>query len=212
MNYDRSIVIDNIVKLMKDNHVSQSSLSDIINGHQSRVSECLNGKKDFTLPQIISISNYFNVSIDSLIGGQPKKTVEINSLSDICELLFILSENTDIHISNEYIDGYNLNKDELEYEATFNPELYDLISEDEINDLPTNGTFHVPARKGGLCISFFDNAICNFLSEWSGAISMQKLSNGKTLYNTWKEGVIQINKSKLKKYRYCDKTDCEDSL
>ena len=49
------------------------------------------GKKDFTLRQLIAIADYFHVSLDSLLE-RDTSNIQINSLSDVCNLLFTLYE------------------------------------------------------------------------------------------------------------------------
>lgn len=193
LKYDRGILIDNISKLMNDNDISQSDLANISGTHQSRISECLNGKKDFTLPQIIEISNCFNVSIDALLGRPDSTNYNFDSLSDICSLLFSLSDSIHCHISREYIEEGEAYQDELAYHKTGSIDAY-LNTPSEL--------VSIPATKGDYCIVFEDAKMQAFLEEWSEANHLFKLLNGKTLYDTWKQGVISKYSQILKIYSY----------
>ena len=70
-NYHTDILIQNITKLMKQNNTTQLNLAEYLFMSQSNVSKALSltDKKNFTLEQVIGIANYFNVSIDLLVGN-----------------------------------------------------------------------------------------------------------------------------------------------
>ena len=116
MKYNRDILIQNIKELMKKNNISQSILADAVSETvslaQARVSNCLNDKKsdNFTVEQIVAIADYFNVSVDSLIGikSRQKSFSEI-TLKDVCKIINIIANMKGIKFidiqNNEYIDS-----------------------------------------------------------------------------------------------------------
>lgn len=104
MIYNRNILIENILKLMKDNNSTQHDLAIKLDTYQSRISKCLRGEVDFTIPQLVSIADFYNVSLDSLIDDSSDKERSINSLSDLYSLLFSIFDNLKCHISNESVD------------------------------------------------------------------------------------------------------------
>lgn len=59
---------ENLKQLMKDNNVNQPKLSTDINVAQSAISAWLNGKKEPSINSLWLLADYFNVSIDELIG------------------------------------------------------------------------------------------------------------------------------------------------
>lgn len=65
-NLDKDILIQNIKQLMKEHDVTQPMLADDLHIGQPSISKCLNGKQSISIDLIFSISQYFNVSIDSL--------------------------------------------------------------------------------------------------------------------------------------------------
>ena len=59
---------ENLKQLMKDNNVNQPKLSTDINVAQSAISAWLNGKKEPSINSLWLLADYFNVSIDELVG------------------------------------------------------------------------------------------------------------------------------------------------
>lgn len=90
--YNRTIITNNILKLMDEHHITQSDLAKIANTHQSRISKCLNGEGDFTLPQLVAIASCYNQSLDTLLGMNPKKAQSKEmSLRDVCKAINLLA-------------------------------------------------------------------------------------------------------------------------
>lgn len=110
-NYD--IIIKNINNLMKDNSVTQNMLSQNTGISQPQISKALseNNKAQFTLEQIVRISEYFKVSIDSLIGKEEKKTKKRITNKEICIFLKELIENKLISIIELNIDETEFRRD-----------------------------------------------------------------------------------------------------
>lgn len=71
-NYNTDILIENILKLMEHNSITQKQLGEILGMSQPNISKALNpnDKKNFTLDQVAGISKHFKISIDSLIGNR----------------------------------------------------------------------------------------------------------------------------------------------
>lgn len=96
--YNRKKTIERIKSLLKDNHITQDYLAEILDTYSSRVSDCMRNKKDFTTDQLFTIARHFNVSLDYLLGLNEDTAIaetkpdnqEISCLSDAIELLFKL--------------------------------------------------------------------------------------------------------------------------
>ena len=76
-NIDFNILKRNVIKLMEDNRTTQKMLAEELGVKQPTVSKCLSLDDDshrFTLEQVCIISQYFDVSLDSLIGTPKPKS------------------------------------------------------------------------------------------------------------------------------------------
>lgn len=91
-NYDINILKRNIKKLMKEKNITQKELAQKIGCEQPRVHSALdtNSSACFTIPQLVSISYYYDISIDKLIGLDTVKKAQAKEISmdDICTKLF----------------------------------------------------------------------------------------------------------------------------
>lgn len=206
MKYDRAILVDNINILINDNNITQSDLAKIIGTHQSRLSECLNKKKDFTLPQVVAIADYFKISIDDLLN-RPSRTISApDTLSELCEYFFALTDTLDFDISYQDVK-------------------FDKISADSRNKLTRDdnklthyeikGMFYDkkhPLHYSVLSLSLINEPFLAFLDEWQSARSLLKFSNGFELYETWKKGILAKYKNNLKTYQYRTETQYIDEL
>ncbi|MDE6789624.1 MAG: helix-turn-helix domain-containing protein [Ruminococcus sp.] len=69
---------ENIRMLMEKNNMTQQKLAEITGMTQANISKALNHneKKRFTLDQVYRISQYFEVSIDSLVGNPSEKLAD----------------------------------------------------------------------------------------------------------------------------------------
>lgn len=107
--YDNQIVINNISILMKDKGVTQAELAKGIGVSQSRISDCLSGKRDFTLSQFVDIANFFETSTDKLLGFTPVTAkADEATLADVLQKLFDIDRIIGINIYEEleeYVDG-----------------------------------------------------------------------------------------------------------
>ena len=61
-------IMENLKKLMEKNNVNQPKLSCDICISQSAISDWLNGKKEPSISSLWLLADYFNVSVDELIG------------------------------------------------------------------------------------------------------------------------------------------------
>lgn len=57
--------------LCKSNHVTRAELSRELHITRSAMSQKMTGKSMFTLRQIRKVADYFDVSVDSLLGRAP---------------------------------------------------------------------------------------------------------------------------------------------
>lgn len=57
--------------LCKSNHVTCAELSRELHITRSAMSQKMTGKSVFTLRQICKVADYFDVSVDSLLGREP---------------------------------------------------------------------------------------------------------------------------------------------
>lgn len=122
MDYDIKIMINNIIALMENHHVTQNDLAEILHTHQSRISKCLKCEGYFTITQLVTIASHFNVSVDSLLeikkeNSEIKKQPE--TYADVFQMLFSLNDFFDMHV--EYGDFYKHDDESLRtYAIHFN--------------------------------------------------------------------------------------------
>jgi len=71
----QTIVADGAAKaidlLCESNHVTRAELSRVLHITRSAMSQKMTGKSVFTLSQIRKVADYFDVSVDSLLGREP---------------------------------------------------------------------------------------------------------------------------------------------
>lgn len=209
MNYDKDILIKNINIIMKDNGISQGDLARITGTYQSRISECLKGKKDFTLQQIISIADYFKVSIDLLLGRQERTAQDFKCMTDLIKLFFTLSENTDSSLRYE-----DIGDEHFYFRESENKELVETLSDLSNYDLHDDGEgiTTITTKKKNYYLSFTNKTLNKFFEEWYNAQKILNFTNGETLYNTWKNGILEKFKNNYKIYGYKTKTEYQYSL
>ena len=56
---------------MRANHVTQRELADSVGMSEQALSNKLRGLKNFTLRDVSRIADFFDVSVDSLLGREP---------------------------------------------------------------------------------------------------------------------------------------------
>lgn len=101
--YDINILKNNIRNIMKENHITQTELSERTGIDQPRISTVLSGKTSecFTVPQLVNISVALKVSVDTLLGLKPpEKSKQELCMSDVCSKLFSIDEIIDIKIGS----------------------------------------------------------------------------------------------------------------
>lgn len=90
--YDIDILKKNVRSLMDEHGTKQEDLAQYLDMSQSNVSKALSlkDKKCFTLEQTCRISDYFNVSVDYLVGKRTAYSAANNR--EIAEMLVTLTE------------------------------------------------------------------------------------------------------------------------
>lgn len=90
--YDIDILKKNVRSLMDEHGTKQEDLAQYLEMSQSNVSKALSlkDKKCFTLEQTCRISDYFNVSVDYLVGKRTEYSAANNR--EIAEMLVTLIE------------------------------------------------------------------------------------------------------------------------
>lgn len=172
--YDKQIVIENISILMKDKRVTQAELAKGIGVSQSRISDCLSGKRDFTLSQFADIANFFETSTDKLLGFTPATTkADEATLADVLQKLFDINQL--ININMERIDIIDQNA--LPFDAV--PETY-------------------------LALYFKNDALEKNLEEWAAvdSITTQDAEMKKKLLRLWKEEALSTAKARKAKWNF----------
>jgi len=132
MNFD--ILKENICKLMHDKNITQQQLGDAIGMSQSNVNKCLqigNNTRSFTLEQVYKIADYFDRSIDELVGrNRESRPMSSEAICDF--FMSLISHYTVVHFDHEvkekvpgpYLDEYGLPQYEdkvIKYDAFYFP-------------------------------------------------------------------------------------------
>jgi len=71
--YDKSIFGKRVKELRKEKQLKQSELAAILGLKTSMISEIENGKYTTTVEKLIILADYFNVTIDYLVGRTNKQ-------------------------------------------------------------------------------------------------------------------------------------------
>ena len=64
-------MIAHIKRLMKENHITQRDLAHELGVSEQAISDKFHGRSNFTLRDIARIADYFDVSVDSILGREP---------------------------------------------------------------------------------------------------------------------------------------------
>lgn len=81
--------MENLKKLRIEHKISQKQLADVIGVSQQSINKYENHNVEPDISTLKSLANYFNTSIDYLVGYSDKNTSDINS-----ELLYIFNQMT----------------------------------------------------------------------------------------------------------------------
>lgn len=81
--------MENLKKLRIKHKISQKQLADVIGVSQQSINKYENHNIEPDIGTLKSLANYFNTSIDYLVGYSDKNTSDINS-----ELLYIFNQMT----------------------------------------------------------------------------------------------------------------------
>ena len=170
--YNNQIVTKNIVRLMKDNGVTQTELAEGIGVSQSRISDCLRGERDFTLSQFVAIAGFFRTSTDKLLGFTPLTSkADENTLADVLQKLFDISKIVDINIGTVEI-----------------PDQQALPFSDYTQNVPS--------------FYFNDSTLQKILEEWAAVSSLTTQDNKmkEKLLRLWEEEALSA--ARLRKARW----------
>lgn len=67
--------IPNLFELMKKDNITQQQLSEAIGFSQGNISDWKSGRSSPSVEALVKIAEYFNVSVDYLLGYTPKMEV-----------------------------------------------------------------------------------------------------------------------------------------
>lgn len=76
-----NVFVGNFIKsLLKEKHMTQDQLADMLHITKAAVSQNLNGKSTFDIENLLKIAEYFNLKLDDLIAGRrPVDMVDVDS-------------------------------------------------------------------------------------------------------------------------------------
>ena len=103
-------IIGKIEALMNENNINQATLAREINIGQAQLSKCLSrkGSNYIGIDTLIKLSDYFNVTVDHLLGRTSLTTVsKQRSNTDICRNLINLIETNAVNIVTGSVDDCN---------------------------------------------------------------------------------------------------------
>lgn len=188
IEYDISNLKKNIKNLMKEKHITQTSLANKAGMDQSRISAILNGKSSdcFTVPQLVYIARALNVSTDTLLGlDEPKEPEHELCMSDICSKLFELDNMVNLKIGSCRTGKYQ--------------EIDSFTHEEEIE---------APG------IYFSSQALSDFLKEWNEIVSSnigRKETKAKVL-ELWKTETLKDASKRKAKWDYRTEEEAAERL
>lgn len=103
-------MLERILKLMEDNHITATALSKELGASTSVVQDWKKGKSRPTVNQVIALSNFFNVTTDYILLG---KTNADESISNIFNA-FNNNNHTTITVANGETKSRQLTEIEAE--------------------------------------------------------------------------------------------------
>ena len=177
--YNISVVKENINKLIEEHGTTQIELAKLLTISQPQISRNLHpGKYFFTVEQLFTIADYYNVSIDELCEIKPRQNNKpIESLGDIADMLFrILQSNTGL----SFVDV----------------------------DTPTDTIYYPNGdveenTKSRPAIYFENDAINSFIAEWKTVKKeLSSVSCKDKMYDLWKSNTLSVLSSNKKCYNY----------
>lgn len=79
--------MENLKKLRKQKGLSQSAFAEILHASQNTVSQWESGKREPSYEITQQIADYFDVSVDYLLGREEKTTLTTKDKKEITEIL-----------------------------------------------------------------------------------------------------------------------------
>jgi transcriptional regulator with XRE-family HTH domain len=116
--WNHGLLVENIRGLLKHNNLTQQQLAEITEMTQANVSKALNpnDKRNFTLEQVIRISQHFGISIDELVGNKVPSEVATSPRAVLAFLSKLLCELK--------MRATDISAEELVYEQYLNEDNY----------------------------------------------------------------------------------------
>nr|WP_312579613.1 helix-turn-helix domain-containing protein [Sedimentibacter sp.] len=140
----KDILAQRLKQLRKENKLKQEDLGSLINVSKTQISDIENGKKSTSIENLVVLAEYFNVSIDYLLGKSDNSSATIDKNNDIHNL----TENEmellkDFRILDKYEQNviigkisemiYNKNVEESNLEVECSEELINMELRDRLN-------------------------------------------------------------------------------
>ncbi len=131
--FNTDILIQNVLFLMKENHITQERLAEILGMSQPNVSKALSlkDKKSFTLGQVVGIANHFGVSIDYLVGNRSPKSQETGPRA-VAEFLSKVVESHDAKYITINVEEKVFESEE-HYDVEYGQSYEDIVERNNVN-------------------------------------------------------------------------------
>lgn len=107
---------DRIKKLRDENNISQADLSEFLGISQQALSKWENGKTQPDNETLVKLSNYFNVSIDYLLGNSESKKINKPYDDELEKVLFSKAKDLTYDEKKTIINVINAIKKETDKE------------------------------------------------------------------------------------------------
>ena len=167
---DYQLLEKNIRAQMKQKEITQSKLAEEIGMTQSNISKALNpmDSRQFTVEQLVKMSQFFGVSIDELLGNKPTGVSSFDKAAAFSFIANLLSTRklhaTTIEVKEEAYEEYQVNQygmreyvgeeKMVQYPAFYFPNYVD--PDDYPQDEFTMGDLQTDAYTGGNATGMYD--------------------------------------------------------
>lgn len=183
VTYDITKLKNNLNRILEEQNITQAELAKRIGMHQSGVSTALDIDKSncFTVAQLACIAIFLGASVDDLLGIEPTENKKNDSLMDVVEKLFEISDMIPIEIMDGEIKSN---------EIPFAPE--------DMGD-----------KKKIKCLYFKNDKIENILKTWDELNNCSFATNEtkKEIIEMWKNKTLEDTEQFLKKWNFKNKKE-----